>query len=113
MVILSSSRVKNLVGQYIPLADGESLSINVEGSTKIVHKYDNVIISGRCVNEGPYHNRRIRLYYSKVPKSRRGLFHKCVNDNSQEPIDRFNYLQENYPINKENENTAIYNDEPL
>lgn len=113
MVLLSSNRVKNLVGQYIPLTDGETLSINVEGSTKIVHKYDNVIISGRCVNEGPYYNRRIRLYYSKVPKSRRGLFHKCVNDNSLEPMDRFNYLQENYPVVKNEVSNCKYEAEPL
>lgn len=98
MVILSSDKVKNLIGEIIPLNDGESLAINVEGTTKIVHKHNNVIISGRCVTEGPYLNRHIKLYYTNVPKSRRGLFHKCVKNVSQEAIDRYIYLQENHPI---------------
>ena len=51
------------------------------------------MISGRCITEGPYHNKRIKLHFN-ITKPQRRRLHKWLNDNDEESLQTFLKLEE-------------------
>ena len=92
---ISSNRVNDLFNIAIPLDNGQSLSVCNERSTNITHKRSIVMISGRCITEGPYYNKRIKLHFFNVNKPQRRRLHKWLNNNDEESLETFLKLEEN------------------